>query len=173
MNTASIPVGISDFAKVRAQGSYYIDKTGLIKQLLDARGTEIMLFTRPRRFGKTMAVSMLAEFFDIQKDSRSLFEGLEISHEKKLCAEWQNQFPVLYLTLKDVGGLAFDTAYGQLAYELAGLCRDHAYLGYPGAAAVPAAQSRGSRQHRGPQCAALFDEADACALWTEGNSAVR
>lgn len=129
MNTASIPVGISDFTKVRAQGSYYIDKTGLIKQLLDARGTEIMLFTRPRRFGKTMAVSMLAEFFDIQKDSRSLFEGLEISHEKKLCAEWQNQFPVLYLTLKDVGGLAFDTAYGQLAYELAGLCRDHAYLG--------------------------------------------
>ena len=86
------------------------------------------LITRPRRFGKTLGMSMLAEFFDIEKDSRKIFQGLEISNHEKLCHAWQNQRPTVFLTFKNVDGLSFDSAYGQLKYEIGRLYEEYAYL---------------------------------------------
>lgn len=75
---------------------------------------DVNLITRPRRFGKTLTMSMLAEFLDIRKDSRELFEGLTVAQDKEFCEKWMNQWPVLFLTLKDVNGAEFDMAYGLL-----------------------------------------------------------
>ena len=86
MNDLKIPVGISDFAKIRNYDYYYVDKTGLIADLLEKETAEVTLITRPRRFGKTMGMSMLANFFDIRKDSHELFNGLAISRDSGLCA---------------------------------------------------------------------------------------
>ena len=111
MKKIDFPVGISDFSKIRENEYYYIDKTGLICEVLKNPGTEVTLITRPRRFGKTLGMSMLAEFFDIEKDSRKIFQGLEISNHEKLCHAWQNQRPTVFLTFKNVDGLSFDSAY--------------------------------------------------------------
>lgn len=123
-----IPVGISDFGKIRANGYYYIDKTGLIPELLKTEGTEVTLFTRPRRFGKTLGINMLAHFFDIRKDSRALFEGLEVSRHPEICNIWMNQWPTLFLTFKDIDGLGFEAAKGMLRNQIARLCNEHIYL---------------------------------------------
>ena len=91
MSEIKIPVGRSSFADIRKNRYYYIDKSGLIKSLLKTDGTQVTLLTCPRRFGKTLNMHMMAEFFVIQKDSRALLEGLAISEEKKLCRKWMNQ----------------------------------------------------------------------------------
>ena len=127
MNDLKIPVGISDFAKIRNYGYYYVDKTGLISELLEDIA-EVTLITRPRRFGKTMGMSMLANFFDIRKDSQAMFEGLEISKNEALCSEWMNQWPVLFLTFKDVDGLTFASAKEMLLNRIAAIYNDHSYL---------------------------------------------
>ena len=127
MNDLKIPVGISDFAKIRNYGYYYVDKTGLISELLEDIA-EVTLITRPRRFGKTMGMSMLANFFDIRKDSQEMFEGLEISKNTALCSEWMNQWPVLFLTFKDVDGLTFASAKEMLLNRIAAIYNDHSYL---------------------------------------------
>ena len=128
MNDLKIPVGISDFAKIRNYGYYYVDKTGLIEDLLEKETAEVTLITRPRRFGKTMGMSMLANFFDIRKDSKAMFEGLEISKNAALCSEWMNQWPVLFLTFKDVDGLTFASAKEMLLNRIAAIYNDHSYL---------------------------------------------
>ena len=128
MNDLKIPVGISDFAKIRNYGYYYVDKTGLIADLLEKETAEVTLITRPRRFGKTMGMSMLANFFDIRKDSKAMFEGLEISKNAALCSEWMNQWPVLFLTFKDVDGLTFASAKEMLLNRIAAIYNDHSYL---------------------------------------------
>ena len=128
MNDLKIPVGISDFAKIRNYGYYYVDKTGLISELLEKETAEVTLITRPRRFGKTMGMSMLANFFDIRKDSKAMFEGLEISKNAALCSEWMNQWPVLFLTFKDVDGLTFASAKEMLLNRIAAIYNDHSYL---------------------------------------------
>ena len=97
-----LPVGIEDFREIRRLGFYYIDKTKLIEQLLDNWG-KVNLFTRPRRFGKTLNMSMLRYFFEIGTDS-TLFEGLNISQRKDLVEEYLGKFPVIFLTLKGVEG---------------------------------------------------------------------
>lgn len=125
MSKIKVPVGRSGFADIRTNGYYYIDKSGLIKELLRTDGTQVTLFTRPRRFGKTLNMHMLAEFFDLQKDSRALFEGLTISEEKELCREWMNQYPVLFLSFRTVDGLSFEKAYAMLAAVMADLYNDH------------------------------------------------
>ena len=127
MKKLQIPVGISDFTKIREQGYYYVDKTGLISELLEDIA-EVTLITRPRRFGKTMGMSMLANFFDIRKDSKALFEGLEISKNTALCSEWMNQWPTLFLSFKKVDGLNFQDAYDMLTVVLANLYKKHMYL---------------------------------------------
>ena len=124
MSKLSIPVGISNFEKIRNGGFYYIDKTGLIAELVRS-SAEVTLITRPRRFGKTLGMSMLESFFDIRKDSKKLFDGLEISHQKNLCEKWMNQWPVVFLSLKNVDGIHFSDAYQQLGYEISLLYQQH------------------------------------------------
>lgn len=124
MSKLSIPVGISNFEKIRNDGFYYIDKTGLIAELVRS-SAEVTLITRPRRFGKTLGMSMLESFFDIRKDSKKLFDGLEISHQKNLCEKWMNQWPVVFLSLKNVDGIHFSDAYQQLVYEISLLYQQH------------------------------------------------
>jgi len=107
-----LPMGIENFKEIRTQGYYYIDKTGLIRDFLNNFG-KVNLFTRPRRFGKTLNMSMLKYFFEIGSDS-ALFDGLLISGEKELCKEYMGKFPVISITLKGVGGRTFDEAKGML-----------------------------------------------------------
>lgn len=127
MTNVNLPYGIDSFAKVRNNNCYYVDKTGFIKELL-SRTFDVNLITRPRRFGKTLTMSMLAEFFDIRKDSRKIFDGLEIAEDADFCAKWMNQWPVLFLTLKDVDGDSFEDAYGILKNTISKLCKEHFYL---------------------------------------------
>ena len=125
---SDIAVGSSDFAEIRKNGYYYVDKSRLISELIKNQATKVSLVTRPRRFGKTLGMSMLAEFFDIRKDSRTLFENLEISKDQELCGLWMNQWPTLFLSLKAVDGLGFAKAYGMLKIAISELCIEHAYL---------------------------------------------
>ena len=109
-----LPVGIENFEEIRTEDFYYVDKTGLISNLLN-NWSKVNLFTRPRRFGKTLNMSMLKSFFSIGADP-SLFSGLNISREKELCDKYMGTFPVIFLTLKGVDGLSFETAYSMLKY---------------------------------------------------------
>lgn len=124
----NIPIGIFEFEKIRKNDYYYVDKTELIQALVKIEPAEITLFTRPRRFGKTLVMSMLASFFDIRRDSRDLFEGLKIAEDQKLCELWMNQWPVIFLSLKDAGGESFEDAYGLLQSIISQLYVEHAYL---------------------------------------------
>ena len=107
-----LPIGIDGFEKLRTNDFYYVDKTGFIADLLRDWG-EVNLFTRPRRFGKTLNMSMLKCFFEIGTD-KSLFDGLKIAEDKALCAEYQGQFPVIFISLKSVDGLTFEAAAAAL-----------------------------------------------------------
>lgn len=109
----NLPVGVESFEEMRREEFYFVDKTGLIKELLNNRG-KVNLFTRPRRFGKTLSMSMMKSFFEIGCDE-SLFEGLEISYETKLCEEYMGQFPVVSLSLKGVEAFDFQTACRMMA----------------------------------------------------------
>ena len=128
MKEINIPVGISDFKEICKNGYYYVDKTFLIKELLKTTATKVTLITRPRRFGKTMAMSMLATYFDIRENSQDLFVGLEISKETDLCKEWMNQWPVVFLSLKDIDGLNFEDAYERLVVQISNLYKNYTYL---------------------------------------------
>ena len=108
-NTLKLPVGIDDFRKLRESHFYYVDKTRLIEQLL-LNWSEVTLFTRPRRFGKTLNMSMLKSFFDIGTDE-ALFDGLYISGNKELCDEYMGKYPVIFLSLKGVEGLTYEEAF--------------------------------------------------------------
>lgn len=116
-NKLKLPVGIEDFREIRRKDFYYIDKTGLIEQLLDSWG-KVNLFTRPRRFGKTLNMSMLRYFFETGTD-KTLFEGLHISQRSDLCEEYMGKFPVVSLTLKGVDGLTFERAKNKLLKYIA------------------------------------------------------
>ena len=113
-----LPVGIENFKEIRTEGFYYVDKTKLIKQLLEQWG-KVNLFTRPRRFGKTLNMSMLQCFFEIGTDP-ALFDGLFISQNKDLCETYLGKFPVIFLSLKNVDGLTFEEARYHLS-ELIGM----------------------------------------------------
>ena len=108
-STMKLPVGIDDFKKLRESHFYYVDKTRLIEQLL-LNWSEVTLFTRPRRFGKTLNMSMLKSFFDIGTD-KALFDGLYISGNKELCDEYMGKYPVIFLSLKGVEGLTYEEAF--------------------------------------------------------------
>lgn len=112
MRRKKFPIGIESFEEIRREGFYYVDKTGLIRDLLDNWG-KVNLFTRPRRFGKTLNMSMLKSFFEIGTD-KTLFDGLAISKETDMCDMYMGKFPVVFLSLKGVDGLTFEDAYGML-----------------------------------------------------------
>ena len=128
MKLLRIPVGVSDFEEIRRNGYYYVDKSGLIGELLGTTGTKVTLITRPRRFGKTLGMSMLESFFDIQKDNKTLFEGLEIANRHDLCTEWMNQWPTVFVSFRQVDGLNFNSAYGMLTLVISELYKKHLYL---------------------------------------------
>ena len=112
MITKKLPIGIENFEEMQKQEFYYVDKTGLIVDLLAGWG-KVNLFTRPRRFGKTLNMSMLKCFFEIGTD-KSLFDGLAVSKEKALCETYMGKYPVVFVSLKGVDGLTFETAYRAL-----------------------------------------------------------
>ena len=128
MRELRLPVGVSDFSEIRTNEYYYIDKSGLINDILKNKGTKVTLITRPRRFGKTLNMSMLNSFFDIQKDSQVLFDGLEIAEKKELCKQWMNQYPTIFVSFRQVDGLDFKGAYDMLAMVIADLYKEHRYL---------------------------------------------
>lgn len=107
-----LPIGIEDFEKIRQEDFYYVDKTRLIEQLL-AQWGEVNLFTRPRRFGKSLNMSMFQHFFEIGSE-RTLFDGLEISKNLKLCEEYQGKYPVVSISLKGINGTTYEEARGFL-----------------------------------------------------------
>ena len=118
-----LAVGDESFDEIRKTGLYYVDKTELLYDLAGQTINKVTLFTRPRRFGKTLNMSMMESFFDINRDSRGVFEGLDIWRHQAFCSEWMNRYPVLSISFKDVDGLSFESAYGQLQAILADYCK--------------------------------------------------
>ena len=129
-------VTTDDFAELRLGDGYYVDKTGFIEEFLQNPAdrskfrvpADATLFTRPRRFGKTLFMSMLAEFFDITRESRELFAGLKVSANEKLCAQWMNRYPVIFLSLKDVDKPTYARALTDFQDIIAVYCTGHKYL---------------------------------------------
>ena len=107
-----LPIGIDIFEKLDRSEFYYIDKTGMIEELLQNR-SEVNLFTRPRRFGKSLNMSMLKTFFEIGSNP-DLFDGLKISENKEICTKYMGQFPVISISLKSVEGLSYQAVYEAL-----------------------------------------------------------
>lgn len=128
MNEMKIPIGRSGFEDIRRNGYYYIDKSGLIRELLRTDGRQVTLITRPRRFGKTLGMSMLSEFFDIRRENGSLSAGLSIADDKDLCDTWMNKYPTLFLSFKSVDGLNFQKAYDKLTGVISDRYKEHLYL---------------------------------------------
>ena len=125
-NTLKLPVGIENFEDIRKLGFYYIDKTKLIEQLLDNWG-KVNLFTRPRRFGKTLNMSMLRAFFEIGTDP-TLFDGLYISKNQSLCGQYMGKYPVIFISLKGVDGMTFEEAVVRATTIVKTEARRHYYL---------------------------------------------
>ena len=112
MHKKKLPVGIDNFEKLRKEDFYYVDKTGLIVDLLNSWG-EVNLFTRPRRFGKTLNMSMFKSFFETGGD-KSIFDGLAVAQDKALCDRYMGKYPVVFISLKGVDGTNFEEAYERL-----------------------------------------------------------
>ena len=125
-NVLKLPVGMDEFKKIRENNFYYIDKTGLIEQLMNKWG-EVNLFTRPRRFGKTLNMSMLKSFFEIGTDKK-LFDGLAISQNQELCDAYMGKYPVIFLSLKGVEGLIYDDAVAMLTWMIGSEASRFAFL---------------------------------------------
>ena len=117
-----IAVGDESFDEIRKAGFYYVDKTELLYELVGQTNNKVTLFTRPRRFGKTLNMSMMESFFDINRDSRNVFEGLDIMKHEKFCSEWMNRYPVLSISFKDVDGLDFERAFVALQGVISDFC---------------------------------------------------
>ena len=119
-----IVLGTDNFDKLIECNGYYVDKTEILYELAEETSNEVTLFTRPRRFGKTLIMSMMESFFDIGRDSADVFAGRKITlNHPEFCRKWMNQYPVLFLSLKDVEGLTFDSAFTMLKTTLADLCK--------------------------------------------------
>ena len=118
-----ISVGKSDFADLRKDNAYYVDKTEILYELVKNTNNMVTLFTRPRRFGKTLMMSMMENFFSIRKDSKEIFDGLNIARHEEFCKDWMNQYPVLFISFKDAESETFEVAYAKLMTVIADLCK--------------------------------------------------
>ena len=127
MSKALMPVGYDSFEELRSSDFYYVDKSLLVKQLLSKKSM-VTLITRPRRFGKSLNMSMLECFFDIRKDSKDLFKNLEISKETEICNKWLNKYPTVFISFKDVSGLNYDDAFGMLKAAVSDCFKKYRYL---------------------------------------------
>ena len=126
MRKLALPIGLADFRTIREEGRFYVDKTRMISSLI--HDSSAVLFTRPRRFGKTTVQTMLRDFFDIRQDSRALFNGLDIMNDKEAAENWMNSYPVIYLTLKDIDGLEFNSAVYRFQDVLSELFQSYVFL---------------------------------------------
>lgn len=127
MPELKILIGGELFSEIRRGNYYYVDKTGFLNDFLPL-SAKVSLITRPRRFGKTLFMSMLADFFDIAKDSRELFASLKVSANVELCKEWMNQYPVIFLSLKDIDKPTYARALKRFQEEITKFCKKHKYL---------------------------------------------
>ena len=128
----TISIGEANFAALREENAYYVDKTEIMYELVHDTRNKATLFTRPRRFGKTLMMSMMENFFSIRKDSRGYFENLAIAKYEAFCKEWMNQYPVLFVSFKDVEAEDFSGAYDMLKTRLLGKrSGNHAGIGRP------------------------------------------
>ena len=127
MAKLTLPVGRTDFIRIRNSGNYYIDKTMHISQIV-RDGSDSILFTRPRRFGKTTFQSMLKAFFDIREDNRDLFTGLAIMDDEEAVEGWMNKWPVIHLTFKDIDGPSFSSAMGWMNTQIRDLYKSYSFL---------------------------------------------
>ena len=127
MSKALMPVGYDSFEELRSSDFYYVDKSLLVKQLLSKKSM-VTLITRPRRFGKSLNMSMLECFFDIRKDSKDLFKNLEISKETEICNKWLNKYPTVFVSFKNIGGNTYQEAFDSLSTEMSTLFSDYEYL---------------------------------------------
>ena len=118
-----VSVGEADFAALRRESAYYVDKTEIMYELVHDTNNKVSLFTRPRRFGKTLMMSMMENFFNVRKESGDLFQGLAISRHQEFCKKWMNQYPVLFVSFKDAEADEFDLAYEKLKNVIADLCK--------------------------------------------------
>ena len=155
MSALNILIGGESFREIRELNCCYVDKTDLLEELLTAIPPKVSLITRPRRFGKTLTMSMLREFFDIQKDSKDIFSGLKIFHNRELCDEWMNKHPVVFLSLKYVEGQSFEHALAQFASLISRVCSEYSYLN--DSAGVTAADKQEISE-------LIFKQADATSL---------
>lgn len=119
----TVSVGEVDFAALRKENAYYVDKTEFMYELVHDTNNKVSLFTRPRRFGKTLMMSMMENFFNIRKDSKGIFSELNIAKHEVFCKDWMNQYPVLFLSFKDAAADLFDVAYDKLKNLIADLCK--------------------------------------------------
>ena len=124
-----LPIGISNFKEIRNENFYYVDKTSLIEDLLNSH-CKVTLFTRPRIFGKTLTINMLENFFNITKSSKELFDGLKISKNKELCSNHMNQYPTIFITLREIEGRDFKEAFDILKEKIINLCNSFSFLEY-------------------------------------------
>ena len=128
-----LPLGNEDFVSIRQKGKYYVDKTPYLKKVF-TEPSSVLLFTRPRRFGKTLLMDMFATFLTIAEDGgdnrefiEKIFDGLEVLKDKEFIDEYMGKFPVIYLSLKSVYGSDFDEAYGKLVELVAGVALDYIF----------------------------------------------
>ncbi len=128
MSGVNILSGAEDFAELRMGRYYYVDKTDFLNRFLSPLSSKVALFTRPRRFGKTLFLSMLSEFLDITKNSRKLFASLKVAENKTVCKEWMNQYPVVFLSLKRTDAATFELALADIQLVIREYCMQHKYL---------------------------------------------
>lgn len=124
-----LPIGISNFKEIRNENFYYVDKTNLIEDLLNSH-YKVTLFTRPRIFGKTLTMNMLENFFNITKSSKELFDGLKISKNKELCSNHMNQYPTIFITLREIEGRDFKEAFDIFKEKIINLYNSFSFLEY-------------------------------------------
>ena len=129
-NRIRLPIGKTDFERIRREGCYYVDKTDNISRLI-RDGADSVLFTRPRRFGKTTFQSMLKSFFDIREDNKDIFTGLAVMEDAEAVENWMNKYPVIYLTFKDIDGLNFSDALDILRGKLSSLFSGYDFITIP------------------------------------------
>lgn len=121
-----LPIGMENFVEIRRNNFYYVDKTRLIEQLVE-KWSEVSLFTRPRRFGKSLNMSMLRAFFEVGAEA-NLFDGLYISHKKELCEQYMGKYPVISFTLKNIEGQSFDEVKKSMRYLIGTIARQYSFL---------------------------------------------
>ncbi len=121
-------VGSENYEEIINQNGYFVDKTELMYELVAETSNKVTLFTRPRRFGKTLTMSMMESFFDIRRDSQKVFEGKKIMKHSEFCSEYMNQYPVIFLTFKDIDGKNFSEAYDMIVALISSLFKKHTYL---------------------------------------------